>query len=68
VNSLTAALKITLLYIPAGVADELQPFDKGIFWVLKSKACWSFRDLIATNPGVKLSKRDAVADMGIAVR
>jgi hypothetical protein len=63
VKSLAAALKIRLVYIPAGATDELQPLDKVVFGALKSEARRIFRQRVADNLGLKRSKRDAVADM-----
>jgi hypothetical protein len=63
VKSLAQALKITLIYIPPGATDELQPLDKVVFGALKSQARRLFRLRVAENPGLKRSKREAVADM-----
>jgi hypothetical protein len=61
-KSLAAALKIMLLYIAVWRTDELQ-LDNVVFGVLKSKPRRLFRNRFADNPGMKLSKRDAVAGM-----
>jgi hypothetical protein len=63
VKKIAGDLHITLLHIPVGATDELQPLDTVVFGVLKSVARHLFRIRIADNPGLKRSKRDAITDM-----
>jgi hypothetical protein len=62
-RTLASELNITLLYIPAGATDKLQPLDRVIFGVLKSEARRLFRRRASYDPGLKRSKREAVEDM-----
>jgi hypothetical protein len=63
VKSLAATLNITLLYIPAGRTDQLQPLDRVVFGALKSEARRLFRRRTSHDPELKRSKRDAIADL-----
>jgi hypothetical protein len=63
VRALATELNITLLYIPPGATDPLQPLDRMIFGALKSIARRLFRRRTSHDPELKPSKRDAVTDM-----
>jgi hypothetical protein len=58
-----AELNIELIFIPAGLTNELQPLDVGINSVLKSKHSAMYRRNLLHNRGQKYKPEHALRDM-----
>jgi hypothetical protein len=53
INNYAKALNVTLLFLPPGCTDQLQPFDRRIFGIAQVHACRMWREHYQDSKGKK---------------